>query len=408
MKSGVILTTLSALSDPGLKRDNNEDSFLLADLAKGKSLADSCQVKRNLSENMLLLVVSDGVGGSQLGELASELTVLSIRDAFVRMGNSGPVTDRLTAAVEQANHVLWEENIKDGNSQWMKATATVAVVEEGRAFIATVGDSRAYIIRGGRIKQLTTDQTLAGVLVSRGMLDPEDVSKQARNNMILQAIGNAQTLQVAISAIEFEHGDFLLLCSDGLSNKVQPQELCHLVNYYSSLDAASMHMVELAKKRGGEDNITVVLAKMESDALLNKKGRPLTGEVKHLSYFDPYAETKKSRKRTELIGANSERKVSTRFPLEARGVNSVAGTFVEQSETLQLGKMDASFLLSQQVDVDDLLHISLPMPSELRLFDLNEPLYRVYAQVRKVSKQAEGKFLIRVAFISKNNPESPR
>lgn len=406
MSKTTLVTVISALSDTGLIRANNEDSFLLIDLASGKSLADSCRVSRPPTDNLILMVVSDGVGGSQLGELASELTVLSMRDALVSMGKTLPISDRLTAAVEQANHVLWSENIKTSQLHWMKATVTAAVIEERTAYIATIGDSRAYIIRGDRIKQLTTDQTLAGVLISKGMLSPEDIDRQTRsNNMILQAIGNAAALQVALSAIELENGDHLLLCSDGLTNKVSDKEIYQTINYYGDLDAATRQLIELAKQRGGEDNITAVLARFEGDGLPVFNRNRLTGEVQQLSAFDPYAETKKSRKRTELLGTASHRKISQKFPIEVRGVNTDAGNFVEQSETLQIGKLDASFMLSREVYIDDLLHISLPMPRELRLFDLDLPMYQVYAQVRKISRQASGYYLVRVAFISKENPE---
>lgn len=405
MSSGTILTTISAISDAGLKRANNEDSFLLADLHKNKSLADNCQVNYPIKDNILLLVVSDGVGGSQLGELASELTVLTIKDALSKMDKTQPMSDRLTAAVEQANHLLWHENIRDPKAQWMKATVTAAAIEGNIAYIATIGDSRAYIIRGGRIKQLTTDQTIMGVLSSRGMVKPEDFDKQPRNNMILQAIGNAQTLQVALTYINLEHGDYLLLCSDGLSGKMQDREMAQMVYYYASMEMITHQMVELAKQRGGEDNITVVLAKFQGEGLEQRADRSLTGEVQQVTIFDPYAETQKSQLRPNLMANLSERKVGIRFPLDVQGINTEVGTFVEQSETLQLGKMDASFLISYEVAVDDLLLIALPMPRELRLFDKDEPLYRIYVQVRKISPQGEGRFLIRVAFISKNNPE---
>lgn len=407
MKGRSLITSISAISDPGVVRTNNEDAFLLTDLKKGKSLADTCQIQQFIGDNSLLLVVSDGVGGSQLGELASELSVLSIKDALMSMSHNIDVSDRLTAAVEQANHIVWSQNVKDPKQQWMKATVTVAVIEQDKAYIATVGDSRAYIIRGNRIKQLTTDQTLAGVLVSKGVVSANEVHKHARNNVILQAIGNAQSIQVAISTINLEQGDYLLMCSDGLSNKLSAQELTSYTTSYS-IDVAVAHMVNLAKQRGGEDNITIVLAKFEGDALTKKDREQLTKQVQHLSTFDPYAEDDQMpRKRLELLSnANVlTREVSTRYPIEIRGVNTVSGTFLENSETLQLGKMDASFLLGNQVDVDDLLHISLPMPKEFRLYDFDEPLYKIYVQVRKISPQSGGKALIRVAFISKNNPE---
>ncbi len=406
MNINYALTDISALTDVGLIRTNNEDSFLLIDLASGKSLADSCQVERALAENQLLLVVSDGVGGSQLGELASELTVLSLRDALVTMDKKLPICDRLTAAVEQANFVLWTENMKNAPVGGMKATVTAIVIEGDKAYIATVGDSRAYIIRQERIKQLTTDQTLAGVLISRGILTPQDIDRQPRSNMILQAIGNAQAVQVAVSAIDLEQGDYLLLCSDGLSNKLSDQEIYQIATSTPNLDHACSQMVQTAKERGGEDNITIVVARVAGDVLPTSKRERLTGAMQQLNIFDPYAETKKSQNRTRLLGNTSNRKVGARIPAEVRGINTDAGNFIEQCEILQLSKADASFLLSRPVNTDDLLHMSLPMPRELRMFDFDDPVYRVYVQVRKISRQASGYLLVRVAFISKENPET--
>ncbi len=408
MSSGYIITSICAISDTGIVRSNNEDSFLLTDLKKGKSLADNSRVEKSVLDNSLLLVVSDGVGGSQLGELASELSVLSIKDALMSMNVNISAYDRLTAAVEQANHTVWSENVKNPKQQWMKATLTAAVIEQNKAYIATVGDSRAYIIRGHRIKQLTMDQTLAGVLASKGVVDTSEVNKHSRSNVILQAIGNAESIQVAISTINLEQNDYLLLCSDGLSNKLSAQELVmYSINY--SPEVASTHMVTLAKQRGGEDNITIILARFEGDGLASKreKNMNLTTEVKHISTFDPYADDELlPKKRIELLGkTNVSREIATRYPIQINGINTISGNFLENSETLQLGKMDASFLLGHQVDIDDLLHISLTMPREFRLYDLDEPLYKIYVQVRKISPQAKGKSLIRVAFISKNNPE---
>jgi PPM family protein phosphatase len=410
MKTGDLLTTISAISDPGLVRANNEDSFLLADLKRGKSLADSCKVSKPIAENFLLLVVSDGVGGSQLGELASELTVLSIKDALVNLSRDIPIHDRLLVAVEQANHIVWTENIKISQNELkpgagMRATVTAAVIEQDRAYIACIGDSRAYLIRDSLIKQLTTDQTIIGVLVSQGLLSAEEANNKPRSNIILQAIGNGPALQVAITSIDLEHGDCLLLCSDGLSGKVSDKEIGQLVTYYTDLDSARSQLLELAKQRGGDDNITIIIAKFESDYLPSKTGKRITTEIQQLSTFDPYAETKKSQKRTGFLGNTTERAVAVRYPIEIRGVNTESGDFLERSETLQLSKMDASFLLPIEVHIDDLLHISLPMPREFRMFDLDEPLYQLYAQVRKISRQDAGNFLVRVAFISKENPE---
>ncbi|MBL8149881.1 MAG: serine/threonine-protein phosphatase [Blastocatellia bacterium] len=398
-----IKATISAISDPGMVRSNNEDSFLLIDLKRGKSIADHSTIEKKGEESVYLLIVSDGVGGSQLGELASELTVLSIKDAMMLIEQEVPVFDKLTAAVEHANHLLFTENTNNPRLAGMKATVTAVVVEYTKVYVASVGDSRAYLIRNNEISQLTTDQTLGNILVEQGILKPEDVSKHPRKNVILQAIGNAEVIQVAVNSFDLLQGDMLLLCSDGLTNKLTDDELYNILHNSSSIEEASKTMVQTAKERGGEDNITVVIAKFEGDAIAAVDGQPL--ELQELSTYDPYTVKKSSLRTTLLHNVKTNREISTVFPIEIKSINSEYGDFVEQSETLQLGLKDASFLIKNKVNIDDLLYISLPMPPWLRLFDPDKPLYQLYAQVRKISPQESGFYLVRVSFISKDYPD---
>jgi protein phosphatase len=401
MPETIINIQVSAISDVGVVRNNNEDTFLLANLRTGGSLPDSCQINNPSADNLLLFVVSDGVGGSKRGELASEVTVLSVRDALSHMPQTLPITDRLIAAVEQANHLLWMKNVTiESPNDWLKATVTAVLVEKDIAYVATIGDSRAYIIRDQQIRQLTTDQTIAGFLQANGVTSPNKL----RNNVILQAIGHSFTLQVAISAIQLGSQDYLLLCSDGLSNKVPDSELVTIIQQFPRIDDATQQMVALAKRRGGEDNITVILAQFTGPGLQSYSYQQLDNEVTHLTTFNPYSEDTKTHKRTLLLGNKIEREFNTQFPVEVRGIDTIVGEFVEQTQTLQLSRMDASVMLTYAVAVDDLLHFQLPMPKELRLFDLDKPLYGIYVQVRRVSPQHNGYYLVRVAFISQENP----
>lgn len=398
-----IKITASALSDLGMVRANNEDSFLLYDLARAKSLPDTFTLEKELSLCRFLMIVSDGVGGSHLGELASELTVLTIKDALLNIDPSIDVVHRVTAAVEQANYIVFNENKSNSRLAGMKATSTLVLVEGDQAYIANIGDSRCYLIHNGQISQVTLDQTLGEVLLSQGVLTAEQVARHAKRNVIVQAIGNSNTLQVPITRLRLSIGNRLLLCSDGLSNKLTAEELCTYAMHYSTETACRM-MVELARNRGGEDNITVILASFEGSALLPPAWLP---ELEELVVFDPNRDQTSNLKRTELLGGyRSKREVGNVFSLVVRGVDSIAGNFYERSETLQVSERDISFMLKQEVSVDDLLYISLPMPRDLRLYDHEEPEYRIYAQVRKVSRQDSGYYLVRVAFISRDNPRT--
>ncbi|MBL8152338.1 MAG: serine/threonine-protein phosphatase, partial [Blastocatellia bacterium] len=164
----------------------------------------------------------------------------------------------------------------------------VMMLERDKAYIAEVGDSRAYIIRDGRIKQLTTDQTMVQMLVDYGAISPEDAAKSSNKNVLLQAIGNQEFLQVAVTSINIQANDLFLLCSDGLSGKVQAKEIKEIVVKSPSLEAASTEMIELAKRRGGEDNITVVIARVEGNGLKAKaQAETLTKQIQVLSKYDP-------------------------------------------------------------------------------------------------------------------------
>jgi protein phosphatase len=183
----------------------------------------------------------------------------------------------------------------------MGATITAALIEKNVAYIAEVGDSRGYIIHSGRIKQVTTDQSLVGLLVERGMMSPEQAETAPGRNIILQSLGCQAEIKVAVSSLELTAGDYLLLCSDGLSGKVKSDEILSFVqNCGDSLDNACKQMIDLAKQRGGEDNITVILAKFEGDSL-----RPpefvarLTTHIEVLAAFDPEAAAEKKYKKNQ-------------------------------------------------------------------------------------------------------------
>jgi PPM family protein phosphatase len=303
MAEHTIVTTLSGLTDVGMVRTNNEDSFIMADLAAGQSLTSNCQVSYGLEESSVLMVVSDGVGGGEAGEVASEHTVVAIRDALLGLSRNVSPHDRLVAAVEEANQIVWTESSEHEEWKGMAATVTAALIDGDKAFIAEVGDSRAYLVRSGIIKQVTTDQSFVAQLVARGLLKAEDAVEHPRKNVILQAIGAREIVKVAVSMFQLKRGDILLLCSDGLSNLVNTGELLFFAENKPPQEACRQ-LIELAKQRGGPDNITVVIGKFEGEALQsnNQQSTKLTGMLQTLSSYDPDQELEKSHKRTQLLG----------------------------------------------------------------------------------------------------------
>ncbi|MBL8149369.1 MAG: serine/threonine-protein phosphatase [Blastocatellia bacterium] len=305
MEQALIISSISARTDVGLVRSNNEDSLLLADLNEKAVLPSHSNLTRPLQDNYLLMVVSDGMGGAEAGEVASELTVLAIKDVFARLSRNIPPHDRLVAAVEEANHIVWNESQTNGTLKGMGATATAVVVDGNQAYIAEVGDSRAYLIRSGKIKQVTTDQSFVAQLVAKGLLRPEDAIIHPRKNMILQSIGVRDTIKVAVTMFQLRRDDALLICSDGLSNLVIPSEMLYFAENYPPSEA-TQHLIDLAKSRGGNDNITVILSRFDGSGLADESAKvKMTDDLKTISSYDPEENIEKSHMRTQLLGAAS-------------------------------------------------------------------------------------------------------
>lgn len=325
MNESKVVSTICARTDVGAVRSNNEDNFIVADLAEGRSLPENSQLTKPLSDNLLLIVVSDGMGGASSGEVASELTVLSIKDALVKLSRSHPPYDRLVAAVEEANNVVWNEAQVNEEMKGMGATVTAVLIENDRVFVAEVGDSRAYLIRDGKIKQVTTDQSFVSQLVSKGLLKPEDAVSHPRKNVILQSIGVSEAIKVAVDMFQLLRNDRLLVCSDGLYNLVSPEEMLQYSLAFNPSEACDL-MVRLAKERGAPDNITVVLGVFQGDGLQKSLGSgQLTQSLQNIATYDPEQEIQKSHKRTQLLGNSS---ISNRY------YSSGANTKLKTSETL--------------------------------------------------------------------------
>jgi PPM family protein phosphatase len=149
----------------------------------------------------------------------------------------------------------------------MGATLTAALIRDGKAYIAEVGDSRAYLIRSNAIHQVTIDQSLVELLIMAGEISREEAEHAPIKNVILQAIGTQEQVRVALTSVELRRGDYLLLCSDGLSNKVTEAEMLKFTLKASSIEMACKQLIELAKRRGGEDNITVVIGNFDGEGL---------------------------------------------------------------------------------------------------------------------------------------------
>jgi protein phosphatase len=281
---GKIVVALHAATDVGLVRQNNEDNFLVLDINRDLrwTATDEGTPPDGLSsfevgDEGVLLAVSDGMGGALAGEVASQLAVNAVGrliQQFQRLPQylKFPFSERLRLAVEQANSIIYERSREHIELTGMGATFTSAAFYQGTLYLAQVGDSRAYLLRAGRIRQLTKDQSLVHQLVEAGYLTEEQAEKHAYRNVILQALGAHPNTVIVVDEVELCRDDLVLVCSDGLSNKVSAQEMAEIVGNASDLEAACDELIRLANERGGEDNITLVLARFKGNDLPGADG----------------------------------------------------------------------------------------------------------------------------------------
>ncbi|GBC81358.1 Serine/threonine phosphatase stp [bacterium HR10] len=274
-----VIVTWHARTDVGLVRPNNEDNFLILDVERGAywTAADGACVpdgvgRWEIGPSGIVLAVSDGMGGALAGEVASHLAVTTVARLLHRFDARAlyahlPFSERLRLALEQANRLIYEKSQEHPELMGMGATFTAAAYHQGWLYLGQVGDSRAYMIRAGRIRQLTKDQSLVHHLVEAGFLTEEQAERHAYRNVILQALGAHPHTVIVMDRVQVRRGDHVLLCSDGLSGKVTAPEMCEIILGASDLVEATNALVQLAVERGGEDNITVLLARFDGDAL---------------------------------------------------------------------------------------------------------------------------------------------
>jgi serine/threonine protein phosphatase PrpC len=265
-----ILLKLFGRTDVGQIREHNEDNFLIADLTRQRrSLTEEDRVQA-VGTRGTALGVCDGMGGAAAGEVASQLAVDIIYERLVE-GEPPPNNDelarRLVGAIEDAGVRIYNEARADRTRRGMGTTATVAVLMGPRMFVGQVGDSRAYVMREGELIQVTRDQSLVNQLIEAGQLTEEEAETFEHNNIILQALGTAETVQVDLTYVDLCRGDTLLLCSDGLSGMVRASEIRDVLLEVPDPFEACTVLTERANLAGGHDNITVIVAHVSGDAL---------------------------------------------------------------------------------------------------------------------------------------------
>lgn len=282
---GEVKLRLFARTDVGQVREHNEDNFLVADLSRGtRGLLESNRAIV-LGKAGGLFAVCDGMGGAAAGEVASQLAVDIL---FERMMDgvdaSTPIkrdeiARRLVKAVEAAGMRIFHEAKADRSRRGMGTTVTAAALVDDHVFFAQVGDSRAYILRNDQLVQVTRDQSLVNQLIEAGQLTEEEAETFEHNNIILQALGTADTVQVDLTIAKVCQNDTLMMCSDGLSGMVRNDEIREILRTHADPLDACKTLTERANLAGGHDNITVIVVRFEGDGVA-----PLGADTEPLKY----------------------------------------------------------------------------------------------------------------------------
>lgn len=248
----------AGLTDVGLQREHNEDSFLV------------------LSEHSLF-IVADGMGGHRAGDVASRLAVESISGFFRSFGSEdatwpfhmdmtmSEAENRLVASIRIANRQIFEKSLRSRDLRGMGTTVVGALFSEadGRMYIGHVGDSRCYRVRDGELRLMTRDHSLINdYLLAMPELSAEQQAELPRN-VITRALGMQEHVAVDIQADEARPGDVYLLCSDGLSGMVPDEAILEIVASTSNLDETCQRLIDAANDLGGEDNITAIVIRIE-------------------------------------------------------------------------------------------------------------------------------------------------
>jgi len=238
-----------SVSDTGRKRRHNEDSYV-------------CEPP--------LFAIADGMGGAQAGEVASELAATALQE---HAGDPGEGEERVVQLIQEANRRVFEHASKDAALTGMGTTLTLAVVEDGRVSLGHVGDSRAYLLRGGVLDQITEDHSLVAELTRAGKLSEEEAETHPQRSVITRALGTDPDVDVDSFTVQTHDGDVFMLCSDGLTAMVEDQAIQDILQKrLGNLDRAAKDLVKAANKGGGEDNITVLLFEIGQAAELTEEG----------------------------------------------------------------------------------------------------------------------------------------
>lgn len=279
----------AAITHPGRVRKNNEDAYVVSALDGEEPPINGTLKVKQAKANGILAAVADGMGGAAAGEIASREGLAAV--AVYLFGHWGVLPQEALSesllvhvfrnAVEEASHAVLRYSDAERAARGMGSTLTAALVWGSHAYLAQIGDSRAYLFRRGRLVQLTTDQTLVHEMISSGTLTQEQARVHPQRNMITQALGCPQPLVVALGKVALRRGDRMLLCSDGLHGEVADDRIAAiLAEGYSPRKTLEL-LLGAAMDGGARDNITALLLVLDDPAL------PLPGQDEAPQVLDP-------------------------------------------------------------------------------------------------------------------------
>ncbi len=237
---------IAGLSHPGQVRSLNEDTWATASVTAGE-----------------IMIVADGMGGHRTGEVASQMATQTLVEALSENRQTPP--EGLPKALQKANLAVYQHASKRSESRGMGTTMTALVVDGNAAIIGHVGDSRAYLIRGTLIQQLTRDHSWVAERVRQGVISEEEARNHRWRNVITNALGSRPQLRLDLFGIELREGDTILLCSDGLSNMLNDDMILSMVqrNQDDPAEVVAQKLIDAANANGGPDNITVLLTRVK-------------------------------------------------------------------------------------------------------------------------------------------------
>lgn len=233
-----------SMTDAGRRRDMNQDYVYGSDIAVGK-LPN-------------LFVVADGMGGHKAGDYASRVAV-EVMTEYIKNEESGLPILALRKGIEEANRIILRASLIDIDKEGMGTTIVAAVLDEDKLIAANIGDSRLYIVNETGIRQVTVDHSYVEEMIRRGRIAREDARKHPDKNMITRAVGVFPDVEVDFFETKVVPGDTILLCTDGLTNMVEDEEIKRIILGQRDIVEKTESLVEAANRNGGTDNITVLL-----------------------------------------------------------------------------------------------------------------------------------------------------